>query len=320
MGGFEPRPGAARREIAGMAQRRRARGLALILGWVASALVASGLGPGSLGGAIALAQCEGRGDAAILVKGGCAPGSRLKFRIGGVNGAKFRLYRSAGEGPTEREGLGRFCLDFDDSLVVVGAGRLNARGFSAIATEIPDDPDLIGRPLYFQAAVKDRREETFVAISNRIAVPVCDGCYPIGEHPGEVRRLGVIGFVVDRGSFPKSISLTAHSLDEPVRMVGEVELFFDSVDRPLFPIASAGGGVEITNVTVLNHHLLVHFELDGSELERGMLPTNTRVTLRVGETTVENVLHTSDRLPAEVGQWITPFDIVRVERVEERKP
>jgi len=318
MGGFEPRPGAARRGGAGMARRRPARGLARILGWVASALVASGLGPGSFGGATAFAWCEGQGDAVILVKGGCAPGSRLKFRIGGAQDAKYRLWRSAGAGPTERDGIGRFCLDFDETLVVVGAGRLNPRGFSAVATAIPEDPSLIGRSLHFQAAVKDRREPTFVAISNRLEIPICDGCYPLGEHPGDIRRLGVIGFAVDRGAFPKTLALNAESVDEPVRPVGEIELVFDPADRPEFPVVSPPGRIEITDVTVIGNHVLVHFSLDGSTLDDGRLPTNTRTTLRVGATTVENVLHSSDRLPAEVGQWITPYDIVRVERAAER--
>lgn len=264
------------------------------------------------------AQCEGQGDAVILMKGRCAAGEPLKFRLAGAPNAKFQLFVSEGGGPTFVEGRGLFCLDFNDTLVVLKEGTLNSSGFSAALSAVPEDPTLVGRSLFFQAAVKDLNQSKKVAISNAIEFPICEGCLPVDSRRGTIESFEAIGFVVDADEFPKKIAIRVAPNASPDQVIDEISFTFDPASRPTFPLVAPSNGVRILDVTAIGSHLILNFAVDGRGLEAGCLPTNTRVRIVAGESSIENVLHTSDRSPMEVGQWMSPYAITRVERVPGR--
>ncbi len=263
---------------------------------------------------MAWAQCEGHGDAVILMKGRCSAEEPLKFRLAGAPNARYKLFLSEGGGPTFVENRGLFCLDFNDSLVVLKEGTLNPSGFSAAFSAVPEDPTLVGRSLFFQAAIKDLRESKKVAISNAIEFPVCDGCYPVDSRRGTIESFEAIGFVVDEGAFPKKVSIRVAPNASPDQAIDTMSFTYDPSSRPTFPMVAPSNGIRILDVTAVGNHLIVNFAVDGRGLEAGCLPTNVRVKLAAGVSTTENVLHSSDRVPMEVGQWMSPFAITRVER------
>lgn len=268
----------------------------------------------------AFAQCDGTGDAALLIKGRCAPGEPLKFRLAGPPYAKFRIYCADGPGPSLQEGIGMLCLDDDSSFIVVAEGRLNRFGFGAAFSQVPEDLEGVGTSLYFQAAIKSLSQSNKVAISNTIEFPICSGCYPLGENPGKVKRFSVIGFVDDAGAYPKSVKVRATPLIAPDELLGELEIVLDRDARPRFPQTSSEGGLTITDLTLVSKRLIVHAEIDGTHFDDdGCVPSNIKLEIIVGDTKVENTLHTSDRLPMEVGQWLSPFAITAVERLHGRK-
>lgn len=117
--------------------------------------------------------CTGQGNATILMRGTCDLGSSVKFRYGGRPNARYKMLMDVGGGPTFIDGVGTFCLDFGPNFTKIDGGRLSARGFGSVRTDIPDAPELLGQPLAFQLAVVDPDAPNGIAISNGILMELC---------------------------------------------------------------------------------------------------------------------------------------------------
>ena len=300
-----------------MKRRRVLRGVSSLLGAV---LLAGWLAP------TALAQCEGQGNATLVMKGRCDIGSTLKFKIAGAPSAKYRLFSDSGDGPVDVPGVGVICLDRGPDFALVDEDRLNGRGVSSIVTEIPDDPGLIGETLAFQGIVLDGDAPNGVAITNGYSFTICaegtggDVCIPCDE-PGEpcscgISEIAYIAPVYYDGGFPTMVEVNVASTDDPDSPFGSVMFEFDPDNPPAFPIASGDGSLVVTKVTAHQGVVVIFAEAYGDNLPGGALPAETLFETFVGDEKLNREIVTNCDEPIGPGFKFAPFFVARVVTIE----
>jgi len=273
----------------------------------------------------ASAQCEGQGNATLVMKGICDSGAPLKFKLGGAPNKKFKLLTSIGSGPTTVEGIGTFCLDMSTPQTVA-AQRFNGRGVAAIRTEVPNDPALVGEEIAFQFGVLDPQAPNGVAISNGYAFTICaagsagDSCIPC-EEEGEpcscgISRIGYIAPVFGDPEFPTQIEVRVADATTPEEPFGELIFPFDPENPPEFPVESEEGTIAVTKVTVHRNVVVVFAEANSDNLPEGLFPDVTLFETIVGEEKLNREIVTNCEEPLGPGFKFRPFFVTSVETVE----
>ncbi len=267
----------------------------------------------------ASAQCEGQGNATLLMKGKCDIGSSAKYRMAGVPRERYKLLLDFGDGPTELPGVGTFCLDFSANRHVISAGRFNNRGFAAVRADMPSDPGLVGERVSIQFGSLDEDAPNGVAISNAYRLDLCaegtdgDACASGNCELPEFRGLSCIGFispVLYDGGFPAEVTVRVEDADDSSSVLGEASFAYDPGSPPELPFFSANGQVRIDKITVHVGAVIVHSTV---ETPMGRLPGRTSFSTTVGDLTLERSVDTSCETPIGVGGKIAPMFLDKVE-------
>jgi len=268
------------------------------------------------------AQCEGQGNATLVLKTKCDIGERLKFKLGGRPNAKFKLVSDIGAGPTELPGVGVFCLDFSSNRNTIMADRFGARGIKGKVSSIPDDPSLVGETMAFQAGVIDPDAPNGVAITNAMQFVLCpagtggDACVPC-EVEGEpcscgIEKVGWISPVFYEAEFPATASVRLAPADMPETTLTEVTFQVDPDDPPALPILSSDGLLTITKVTFHMGVVVIFAEAVAGEEEGGAFPPVTLFEAFVGEEKLNREITTDCTEPLGPGFKFRPLFITEV--------
>lgn len=258
----------------------------------------------------AFAQCEGHGNATLLLKRSCEVGASLKLRVAGPSGAKYRVWSDLGAGPTEIPGVGTFCLDFGPDLETVGTGNLNGAGRAAVFTTIPDDPGLVGSVFAVQFAVKDGEAPNGVAISNGYKFEIC-GEGDNGDCDGRIGCLDYITVLEYAGDYPTTIDTRVYKTGDESKLLGFQAFSYDPDNKPTFPIGNLEDGIIVRRITQSGDFLLIHttataFGVDGAD---GDFESNSTFETTVGDVTVLQDIHTSCSDPIGPGFRFGPIFI-----------
>lgn len=277
-------------------------------------------------GSAALGQmCEGQGNAAMIVKGRCVAGFPLKFKLSGLQNAKYKVYMAYETTSDELGGNDYPCLDFGPQWRMLAGGRLNNDGLRSFEVKLPDAPGAVGRRVWLQTAVEDPDAPNGIALTNSVGLRVCSECP--GHDPCEngIARLGFLVPVEYDGETPVLVQVLAFKKSDESAVVGSVDLVFD----PSFPPQSqdeedvAGnegvmieyGAMEVRSIKQVAGRVVVHAMLDATESGLARLPRETTLRVSVGDSVAERRIHSSCSLPIGVGSYFAPFVITYMDDV-----
>ena len=290
--------------------------------WLASIATALFAGVIAMPAPEALAQCEGQGNATLLVRTKCDIGERLKFKVGGRPNAKFKLVSDMGPGPFDVPGVGTFCVDFSPSRNTILAERLGGRGIKGVVSFIPDDPSLVGETMAFQAGVLDPDAPNGVAITNSMQFVLCpagsggDSCVPC-EIEGEpcscgISQIGWVSPVFYEGEFPVTASVRLAPTDMPEETLTEVSFQVDPDNPPSLPLVSADGLLTITKVTYHEGVVVIFANAVAAEDAENGFPASTLFDAFVGEEKLNRDVVTDCSEPLGPGFKFAPLFITEV--------
>ena len=271
----------------------------------------------ALGAPSLFAQCEGQGNASLLMKGQCNIGSSVKFRLAGSPRQKFKLLRDSGDGPTELPGIGTLCLDLGPDRTNIFSGRFNNRGVASVRTDLPDDPGLIGSTVAFQFGATDPEAPNGVAISNGYSFTLCDdemgGDVCVQENCG----LSTVSFILPlltTEAFPATVRLAVVDAGDETNVLGEIEVEFDPAN-PLGPVQSSNNALSLSKLT---YHeaigaLIFHGTLNTSTFSERRFPGATRFISSVGNDETAVDFDTECGTPIQTGTKFAPLFVSGVE-------
>lgn len=265
--------------------------------------------------------CEGQGNATLVMKGSTEIGARLKFKIGGAGRERYKLFTTFGSGPSELPGIGTFCLDFNNGRELVQAGRFGPVGVRAAYWTLPDDSELVGETVSFQAACTDPEAPNGVAITNAYSFPLApegsggDVCTPCGDSGGAcscgISEIGFIApvFLLEEIADPAEVLVRVVDGDNPQNIVDEVVFLWSATAPPALPLTSATGNLLISKVTHHADAVVVFATINVAGTDEGMLPAYTVIEAYVDSNELIRELDLSCQTPVRVGTKLRPLFI-----------
>lgn len=261
-------------------------------------------------------MCLGQGRASLLIKGGRAIGSALKFKLASAENARFKLFMDLGTGPVAVPGVGVFCLEFSENREMIAGGSLSPFGFRHLWWSIPAEPELVGRTMAFQFAAEDPLAPHGVAISNAYAFELADEGTEGDECNGGLRELGLMSVSRYEGAFPVDVSIRAAETGDGGQTIGQIDLSYDPNDPPTFPLESADGGLTLLGLDVYRDAAVAQLVIRGCHLDGDRLPDGTTVEVSFGTTDTARAFDTSCNTPIGAGSRFSPFYVTHTADVD----